>query len=183
MSWAPVPNKPTVSVDVKLHCKPTAAVRRFGPLGTGSPRTATSTFKQLLELCAEHMQVQVQCCFTSTETIRTIWDWEPRAATSAFTKLRSSVGCFQIDSPVILFPDPERAFPLTGRWQRLSNPGADKAYCAGLAMQAVRLQRRPARLHWLLSYADGCERLDRLLPYGRMRTFRSAVTLRTDANV
>ena len=35
-------------------------------------------------------QVQVQCCFTSTETIRTIRDGEPRSATSTFTQLLSS---------------------------------------------------------------------------------------------
>ena len=37
------------------------------------------------------MAVQVQCCFTSTETIlRTIWDREPRTATSIFTQFLSS---------------------------------------------------------------------------------------------
>ena len=35
-------------------------------------------------------QVQVQCCFTSTETIRTFRDWEPRRSTSIFTQLLSS---------------------------------------------------------------------------------------------
>ena len=34
----------------------------------------------------------VQCCFTSTETIRTIRDGEPRTATSTFTQLLSSEG-------------------------------------------------------------------------------------------
>ncbi len=38
-----------------------------------------------------HMpKVQVQCCFTSTETIRTIGDGEPRMATLIFTQLLSS---------------------------------------------------------------------------------------------
>ena len=32
----------------------------------------------------------VQCCFTSTETIRTIGDGEPRTATSTFTQLLGS---------------------------------------------------------------------------------------------
>ena len=32
----------------------------------------------------------VQCCFTSTETIRTIRDGEPRVATSTFTQLLNS---------------------------------------------------------------------------------------------
>ena len=38
----------------------------------------------------EYVQVQVQCCFTSTETIRTIRDGEPRTATSSLTQLLSS---------------------------------------------------------------------------------------------
>ena len=42
----------------------------------------------------EQHQDQVQCCLTSTETIRTIRDWEPRTATSAFTKILSSECCF-----------------------------------------------------------------------------------------
>ena len=33
--------------------------------------------------------VQVQCCFASTETIRTIKDGEPRTATSTFTRSRA----------------------------------------------------------------------------------------------
>ena len=32
----------------------------------------------------------VQCCFTSTETIRLIRDGDPRTATSTFTQLLSS---------------------------------------------------------------------------------------------
>ena len=39
--------------------------------------------------------VQVQCCFTSTETIKTIWDREPRTATSTFTQLLSSDTMFK----------------------------------------------------------------------------------------
>ena len=35
--------------------------------------------------------VQVQCCFTSTETIRTIRDREPRTATSTFTQRMRSM--------------------------------------------------------------------------------------------
>ena len=35
--------------------------------------------------------VQVQCCFTSTETIRTVRDGEPRTVSSTFTQPRSSV--------------------------------------------------------------------------------------------
>ena len=46
------------------------------------PRTATSTFTQLLSSDAVPVQ--------STETIRTIRDREPRTATSTFTQLLSS---------------------------------------------------------------------------------------------
>ena len=34
--------------------------------------------------------VQVQCCFTSTETVRTVRDGEPKAATSISTQFLSS---------------------------------------------------------------------------------------------
>ena len=54
----------------------------------GEPRTATSTFTQLLNSVP---WVQIQCCFTLTETVlRTIRDGEPRMATSTFTQLLSS---------------------------------------------------------------------------------------------
>ena len=53
------------------------------------PRTATSTFTQLLS--SVFGKVQVQCFFTYTETIRTIRDMEPRTASSTFTQLLSSV--------------------------------------------------------------------------------------------
>ena len=33
---------------------------------------------------------EVQCCFTSTKTIKTIRDGEPRTATSTFTQLLGS---------------------------------------------------------------------------------------------
>ena len=35
-------------------------------------------------------RVRIQCCFTSTETVRTVRDGEPRTATSTFTHLLSS---------------------------------------------------------------------------------------------
>ena len=53
----------------------------------GEPRTATSTFTQLL---SSDMLIQVKYCSTSTETIRTIRDGEPRTPTSIFTQLLSS---------------------------------------------------------------------------------------------
>ena len=53
----------------------------------GEPRTATSTSTQLLSC---NMSGSVQCCFTSTETIRTIREGEPRTSTSTFTQLLGS---------------------------------------------------------------------------------------------
>ena len=53
----------------------------------GEPRTATSTFTHLLS--SESCEF-VQCCLTSTETIRTVRDGKPRTATSTFTQLLSS---------------------------------------------------------------------------------------------
>ena len=55
----------------------------------GEPRSATSTFTQLLG-SVSLFRVQVQCCFMSTETERTIRDGEPRTATSTFTQLLRS---------------------------------------------------------------------------------------------
>ena len=42
--------------------------------------------------------LQLQCGFTSTETIRTIREWERRTATSTFTQLFGSVQSYQIVS-------------------------------------------------------------------------------------
>ena len=47
--------------------------------------TATSTFTHLLS-----SEIEIQCCFTSTETIRIIRDGEPRTTTSTFTQLLRS---------------------------------------------------------------------------------------------
>ena len=46
---------------------------------------ATLTFPQLLSSDSS----KVQCCFMSTETIRSLKDGEPRTATSTFTQLQS----------------------------------------------------------------------------------------------
>ena len=55
-----------------------------------------------------YSSVQVQCCFfTSTETVRTIRDGEPRTATSTFTHLLSS-GHFKVEGVLLLFLRPER---------------------------------------------------------------------------
>ena len=45
----------------------------------------------------------VQCCFTSTETIRTISDGEPRTATSTFTQLLSSARALHGPSSMLLY--------------------------------------------------------------------------------
>ena len=55
-------------------------------LGTGSPGFTTSFLQGAGKRCSE-CGVQVQCCFTSTETVRTTRDGEPRATTSSFTQL------------------------------------------------------------------------------------------------
>ena len=47
--------------------------------------------RRSLEIIYRRGTVRVQCCFTSTETVRTIRDGEPRTATSTFTQLLSSV--------------------------------------------------------------------------------------------
>ena len=39
------------------------------------------------ELCGGF---EFKCCFTSAETVRTIWDGEPRTSTSTFTQLLSA---------------------------------------------------------------------------------------------
>ena len=44
--------------------------------------------------------LHVQCCFTSTETVKTIRDGEPRTTTSTFTQLLNPVLTpFPVDSP------------------------------------------------------------------------------------
>ena len=57
---------------------------------TSHPATATNNCP------TRHSRQSVQCCFTSTETIRTIRDGEPRTATSTFTQLLSSVPWVQV---------------------------------------------------------------------------------------
>ena len=60
------------------------ALRSQRPYGiSGTKRPSTSTFTQLLTSV-------LQCCFTSTETLRTIRDGEPRTSTSTFTQLLNS---------------------------------------------------------------------------------------------
>ena len=92
-SWAPVPNKPTVSVAYGF-CGRKATLNQFSDaLGPWRPygllERSTSTFTQLMS-SDEGYGVRVHCCFTSTETIRTVWHGEPRTATSTFTQLLSN---------------------------------------------------------------------------------------------
>ena len=44
----------------------------------------------------------VQCCFTSTETIRLVRTGRPRTATSTFTQLLNSVRCLQVGVVALL---------------------------------------------------------------------------------
>ena len=58
----------------------------------------TSSFTQL------QSSVVLQCCFTSTETIRTVKDREPRMAASTFTQLLRSIVqcCFTSTETIIM---------------------------------------------------------------------------------
>ena len=92
-----------------LHVTSTETIRT---IRDGEPRTATSTFTQLLS--SAFGLVQVQCCVTSTETIRNIMDRKPRTATSTFTQLLSSGVCLFCSSFIIIpavFPAPRTDGP------------------------------------------------------------------------
>ena len=54
----------------------------------------TKARQALTDVSAQTEVFFVQCCFPSTETIRTIKDGEPRTATSTLTQLLSSIGRF-----------------------------------------------------------------------------------------
>ena len=55
------------------------------------PQPAPSAAHIELKLLDLSRRLLVQCCFTSTETIRRIRDGKPRTATSTFTQLLNSV--------------------------------------------------------------------------------------------
>ena len=55
-----------------------------GLLGTGNPG-----WPPRLPYSSWTLRARVQCCFTTTETIRRVRDGEPRTATSTFTQLLS----------------------------------------------------------------------------------------------
>ena len=61
----------------------------------GEPRTATSTFTQILSSAMES-SLLLKCCFTPTETVRLIRDGEPRTASSIFTQLLNSVASLKL---------------------------------------------------------------------------------------
>ena len=88
--------------------------RSHGLLGAaGEPRTATPTFTQFRLSSA--LRIQVQCCFTCTETIRTIRDREPSTSTSTFTQLLSCEFEFSVASR------PQGPYGLLGRPPRPSH--------------------------------------------------------------
>ena len=69
-----------------VRCQQTVQCQQSGstedrPLWQKTTHPSTATF-----------QVQVQCCFTSAESIRTIRDGEPRMPTLTFTQLQTSDG-------------------------------------------------------------------------------------------
>ena len=63
---------------------------------------------------------RAHCCFTSTETIRTVRDGEPRTITSTFTQLLSFGGkqCFPIEPLCMVAVNHQRFFTprRRGRW-------------------------------------------------------------------
>ena len=65
---------------------------QFGPYGKGGQFEPHAVGPVRLKCtgCHKVCTVQVQCCFTSTETTRTIRDGEPRTAACTFTYLLSS---------------------------------------------------------------------------------------------
>ena len=85
-------------------------------------RTTISTFTQLLSTVTK-----VQCCFTSTETIRIIMDGELRTVTSTFTQLLSSVTkvqcCFTATETIKTIKDRELSMAIWTFTQLLSSEG------------------------------------------------------------
>ena len=92
-----VENKATkTACDETECCRPEQpAARRQCRVSSADLYQKLLTYRKVkLKRCRAHKmydgQVQVQCCFTSTETVRTIRDPESRTATSTFTQLFSS---------------------------------------------------------------------------------------------
>ena len=65
-----------------------ASVRDLSAATLSKRMSCTATYTKVTH--SELNEVQVQCRFTSTETVRTIRDGEPRAATSTFTQFLGS---------------------------------------------------------------------------------------------
>ena len=90
VSSSPAPSGVSLSPHLRTRLKFRVALRPqrpYGLLGTGSPgrppRLSHGSWALVNRLC-------VQCCFTSTEVIRTIRDGEPRTSTSTSKQLPSS---------------------------------------------------------------------------------------------
>ena len=80
--------------------------RPYGLLGTGA-QDVHLDFHTPSVLCSVSA---VQCCFTSTETVRTVRDGEPGTSTSTFTHLLYSVLCLQFSVAL----RPQRPYGLLG---------------------------------------------------------------------
>ena len=83
-----------------------APIARALPMNHSALRQCTSS-KSAGELkrrhCSHYSTLLLQCCFTSTETIRLIRDGVPRTADSTFTQLQSSA-VSQFEFNVALHP-------------------------------------------------------------------------------
>ena len=80
-SWA-------VSSSVQIQCCFTST-KTIKTIRDGEPKTATSTFTQLLNSVFS----EVRCCFTFTKTIRLFRDGGPRTPTSSFTQFLNFERC------------------------------------------------------------------------------------------
>ena len=73
-------------------------------------RTSTSTLTQVLSSEVSTVSVRVQCCFTSTETVQTIRNGEPRASTSTLTQVLSSEVSTEFEFSVALRPPDRKVY-------------------------------------------------------------------------
>ena len=95
-SWATVPNKPTVSVDVKQHFNQTGKGVWTGRDDDDEVELhvlGCRLTSDILVTNCDQWRSTVQCCFTSIETVRLIRTESPvLTATSTLTQLLSSAG-------------------------------------------------------------------------------------------
>ena len=73
------------------HCALALPLILFSPKGRLDNISRGRLTRGLPSLHQARHSFQFQCCFTSSETVRTVSDGEPRTSTSAFTQLLSSV--------------------------------------------------------------------------------------------